>query len=124
MLVYPEMILLDLVGPQTILALSMAEIHLVGRTRDPVLTDGGVPAVPTVTIADCPEHLDVLFIPGGLAGTVKLMRDKEVLDFLADQGGRARYVTSVCTGSLVLGAAGLLRGYRATSHGTCAISCR
>ena len=116
MLVYPEMILLDLVGPQTVLSIAMTEIYLIGRTRDPVMTDVGVPITPTATLADSPADLDIVFVPGGLGGTVKLMGDREVLDFLADRGSRARYVTSVCTGSLVLGAAGLLRGYRATSH--------
>jgi cyclohexyl-isocyanide hydratase len=116
MLVYPEMILLDLVGPQTILSIAMAEIHLIGKTRDPVVTDVGIPIGPTATFADSPANLDILFAPGRLGGTVKLMRDREVLDFLADHGRRARYVTSVCTGSLLLAAAGLLRGYRAASQ--------
>ena len=69
-----------------------------------------------MTLSDCPSQLDILFIGGGSKGTLSLMKDKEALDFLADRGSRARYVTSVCTGSLVLGAAGLLRGYKATSH--------
>jgi cyclohexyl-isocyanide hydratase len=75
-----------------------------------------LPVSANTSFATCPAELDVLFVPGGLKGTVALMRDKEVLDFLANRGARARYVTSVCTGSLALGAAGLLNGYRATSH--------
>ena len=71
---------------------------------------------PTTTFADCPRDLDVLFVPGGVPGTLTMMEDPEVLAFLADRGSRARFVTSVCTGSLVLGAAGLLKGYKATSH--------
>lgn len=116
MLVYPDMILLDLVGPQTMLSIAMAEIHLVWKNLDPVTTDVGLPVTANTTFASCPAALDVLFVPGGLKGTVALMRDAEVLAFLADRGARARYVTSVCTGSLALGAAGLLNGYRATSH--------
>ncbi len=116
MLVYPDMILLDLVGPQTMLSIAMADIHLVWKNLDPVATDVGLPVSANTTFATCPADLDVLFVPGGLKGTVALMRDKEVLEFLADRGARARYVTSVCTGSLALGAAGLLNGYRATSH--------
>jgi cyclohexyl-isocyanide hydratase len=116
MVVYPDMVLLDLVGPQTALSLGMAEIHLVWKSKTPVSTDVGVPILPTRTFADAPKDLDVLFVPGGLKGSTACMSDPEVLAFLADRGARARYVTSVCTGSLMLGAAGLLKGYNATSH--------
>ncbi len=110
------MVLLDLVSPQTVFSLLMAEVHLVGKERKAMRTDLGIPITPTVTYADCPADLDVLFVPGGLWGSVALMDDGATLEFLADRGRRARYVTSVCTGSLLLGAAGLLNGYRATSH--------
>jgi putative intracellular protease/amidase len=116
MLVYPDMVLLDLVGPQTVFSLLMAQVHLVWKERRAVPTDVGVAVQPTTTFAECPEELDVLFVPGGLKGTVAAMDDDEVVRFLAARGARARYVTSVCTGSLLLGAAGLLRGHRATSH--------
>jgi cyclohexyl-isocyanide hydratase len=116
MLVHPDMVLLDLVGPQTVLSIAMADIHLVWKNLDPVATDVGLPVSANATFATCPADLDVLFVPGGLKGSVALTQDKEVLAFLADRGARARYVTSVCTGSLLLGAAGLLNGYRATSH--------
>lgn len=116
MLVYPRMVLLDLVGPQTILNVLGADIHLVGETMVPVSTDVGVPVTPTTTLAGCPRDLDVLFVPGGLMGSIACMGNEALLEFLADRGARARYVTSVCTGGLVLGAAGLLRGYRATAH--------
>ena len=116
MLIYPQMIMLDLVGPQTVLSIMPSDIHLIWKTSEPVLTDIGLPVSPTTTFDTCPADLDVLFVPGGLTGSVPLMDDPEVLGFLADTGSRARYVTSVCTGALVLGAAGLLRGYHATSH--------
>jgi cyclohexyl-isocyanide hydratase len=116
MLVYPDMILLDLVGPQTVFSLAMADIHLVWKTRAPVTTDVGLAVAATTTFADCPRDLDVLFVPGGLKGSVALMGDEEVLTFLDDRARNAKYVTSVCTGALVLAAAGLLKGYRATSH--------
>jgi cyclohexyl-isocyanide hydratase len=116
MLVYPDMILLDLAGPQTVFSLLMAKVHLVAKEARAVTTDVGLPVPPTTTFAECPEQLDVLFVPGGLKGTVAAMDDRDTLDFLASRGRSARYVTSVCTGSLVLGAAGLLRGYRAASH--------
>jgi len=118
MLVYPEFTALDLIGPHTFLAGIMnADVHLVWKTKDPVPLDrGGTALLPTKTLAECPRDLDVLFVPGGLSGTAAVMRDDTILDFVADRGSRAKYVTSVCTGSLVLGSAGLLKGYRATSH--------
>lgn len=115
MLVHPKMVLQDLVGPMTVFNLMMSEIHLVWKSLEPVMTEIGVPITPSTTFADCPKDVDVLFVPGGLAGSIAMMQDNEVLAFLADTGARAKYVTSVCTGSLVLGAAGLLRGYKATS---------
>ena len=116
MLVYPRRVALDLIGPQTALSVGQCDIHLVWKNKEPSATDVGLPIVATRTFAECPRDLDVLFVPGGIVGTTACMRDAEVLDFLADRGASARFVTSVCTGSLVLAAAGLLNGYRATSH--------
>jgi len=117
MLLYPGMYPLDLVGPFTFFSgLMNAEVHLVWKSLDPITGAGKFVLTPTMTLAECPKDLDVLFVPGGTPGTEHMMRDREVLDFLADRGSRATYVTSVCTGSLILGAAGLLKGYRATSH--------
>ena len=114
MLIYPGMTLLDLAGPQSALGMH-GKTHLVWKTMDPVLTDSGISILPTATFADCPDDLDILFVPGGF-GTNEVMVDAEVLRFLADRGQRARYVTSVCSGSLILGAAGLLDGYEAAAH--------
>ena len=116
MLVYPRMILLDMAGPQTMLNVLGADIHLVGETMAPVSTDVGIPVTPTTTFADCPRDLDVLFVPGGLMGTIACMNNPAVLGFLQDRAATARYVTGVCTGVLILAAAGLLRGYNATAH--------
>ena len=116
MLVYHEMILLDLVAPLTVFSILGAQIHLVARDRSPVRTDAGIPVEPSAAFADCPADVDVLFVPGGLAGSIVAMGDADTLGFIAARGAVARYATSVCTGSLVLGAAGVLRGYRATSH--------
>jgi cyclohexyl-isocyanide hydratase len=121
MLVYPGMFLQDLVGPLTMFeALMKRDIHLLWKDKQPVGPEKphhpGLPVTPTTTFADCPATLDVLFVPGGVPGTLTMMEDREVLDFLADRGAKAKWVTSVCTGSLILGAAGLLRGYRAASH--------
>lgn len=117
LVVYPEFTALDMVGPQYMLANLMgAKVHLVAKTREPVRSDTGLTFVPNLTFEECPAELDVLFVPGGSKGTLDAIRDPQTLAFVADRGARARLVTSVCTGSLVLGAAGLLQGYRATSH--------
>jgi len=116
MLVHPKMVLQDLAGPLTVFNLAHAEIHLVWKTLDPVPTETGLAVNPTTRLSDCPEQLDVLFVPGGLDGTIALMEDRETVGFLRERGEKARYITSVCTGALLLGAAGLLRGYRATGH--------
>ena len=115
MLLFPRMTQLDLTGPYEVLArLPNTKVDLVARTRDPVTTDRGMQIVPTVTYADCPQ-VEVIMVPGG-PGQQDLMEDEETLGFLRTQAAGAKYVTSVCTGSLVLGAAGLLKGRRATSH--------
>ncbi len=118
-LLYPEFTALDLVGPHQVLAaLRGYDVQLVWKTREPVRSDAGLVIQPTMTFKECPPELALLFVPGGTTGTVKMMGDEEVLAFLKARGAKAEYVTSVCTGSLVLGAAGLLRGYKATSHWT------
>lgn len=116
MLLYPGFTQLDLTGPYEILRrMQGARINLLWKTLDPVFAEGGgLSFTPTATF-DAAPILDILFVPGG-PGQIALMDDAEVLSFLAGVGERARYVTSVCTGSLVLGAAGLLQGYRAACH--------
>jgi cyclohexyl-isocyanide hydratase len=117
MLLYPGFTALDLVGPQYMLGNLMgAKVHLVARTLAPVMSDTGLAIAPTVTLARTPKVLDILFVPGGSAGTVNAMKDKALVQWIADRGSRAKLIASVCTGSLVLGQAGLLRGKRATSH--------
>ncbi|WP_128560840.1 DJ-1/PfpI family protein [Methylobacterium crusticola] len=115
LLVFPDFTQLDLTGPvQVFSSLPDAHVHLIWKRIEPVRSDGPVVLTPTTTFADCPQ-LDVICVPGGY-GTDGLLEDGEVLDFLRRQSAGARYVTSVCTGSLVLGAAGLLKGYRAATH--------
>lgn len=117
LLLYPEFTALDLVGPHHIFSsLDGFDVQLIWKTRDAVTSDTGLSIKPTMTFQDCPDELALLFVPGGTTGTIKMMGDAEVLAFLKSRGEKAGYVTSVCTGSLVLGAAGLLRGYKATSH--------
>ena len=119
MLLYPDFVALDLIGPHTFLAgLMNVRVHLLWKNKELIESDRGIAIKPTASLSECPANLDVLFVPGGLKGTTAMMDDSEVIGFLKDRGKRARYVTSVCTGSLVLGAAGLLDGYNATSHWT------
>ncbi|MGO3562031.1 DJ-1/PfpI family protein [Pseudomonas helleri] len=120
MLVYPGMTVMDLVGPHCMFgALMGVKIHIVAKSLEPVTSDAGLTVVPTVTFDTCPQDLTVLFTPGGTDGTLTAASDPETLAFMADRGARAKYVTSVCSGSLILGAAGLLKGYKATSHWSC-----
>lgn len=114
-LLFPNVTQLDATGPAQVLSrVPGATLHMIWKTRDPVPTDAGFSIVPTTTFADCPQ-LGVICVPGG-GGQIALMNDQETLDFLRKQAEGARYVTSVCTGSLVLGAAGLLKGYRSACH--------
>lgn len=116
-LVYPGFTALDLVGPHYMLSSLMgATVHIVAKTLDPVTSDQKLVLMPSATFATCPADLDILCVPGGSDGTLAAMRDEATLAFLRDRGSRAKYITSVCTGSLLLGAAGLLKGYKATSH--------
>jgi len=116
-LIYPEFTALDMVGPHAMLTgLFGATTHIVGKTRDIVKSDTGLQFQPSVTFDECPLDLDIICVPGGASGTLAAMQDDDTLRFLKDRGSRAKFVTSVCTGSLLLGAAGLLTGYKATSH--------
>ena len=114
-LIFPKVTQLDATGPAQMLArVPGARIHMIWKTRDPVPTDAGFSIVPNASFADCPQ-LDLVCVPGG-TGQIELMTDQETLDFLRRQAAGARYITSVCTGSLVLGAAGLLEGYKSACH--------
>lgn len=116
-LLYPGCTALDFVGPHNMLrGLMGATVRLVAKTRDPIVTDTGLTVVPDTDFAGCPEQLTLICVPGGSTGTLDAMADAETMAFLADRGRKATWATAVCTGSLLLGAAGLLRGYRATSH--------
>jgi cyclohexyl-isocyanide hydratase len=116
-LVFPKVTQLDFTGPlQVFSSLPDAVVHLIWKRIEPVTSDTALKIMPTIGFADCPQ-LDVICVPGG-AGTDDMVNDEEMLQFLRDQAKGAKYITSVCTGSLVLGAAGLLRGYQATTHWT------
>ena len=112
---FPRVTQLDFTGPlQVFSSTPGAKVHLIWKRIEPVTSDTVMMITPTISFADCPQ-LDVICVPGG-SGTNDMVNDEEMLAFLRKQAEGAKYVTSVCTGSLVLGAAGLLRGYRAATH--------
>jgi cyclohexyl-isocyanide hydratase len=117
LLLFPNLTQLDLTGPlQVFSRLPNAQVHLIWKRIEPAPSDTALALLPTVTFEDCPQ-LDVICVPGG-AGTNDIVNDEETLGFVGMQSWSAQYVTSVCTGALVLGAAGLLQGHRATTHWT------
>ncbi|MEQ1684937.1 MAG: DJ-1/PfpI family protein [Burkholderiaceae bacterium] len=117
MLLYPEFTALDLVGPHHMFtSLWGATVHLVAATKEPVRGQNGITFMPSMTLEETPADLDILFVPGGDVGTLKVMQDPKLIAWVADRARRAKLVASVCTGSMILGQAGLLRGKRATSH--------
>ncbi len=112
---FPNVTQLDFTGPLQVLSrLPGAKVHIAAASMAPVATDATLTLNPTTTFADCPPA-DVLVIPGGF-GVDDAMNDAALIGFVKREGARAKYVTSVCTGAFVLGAAGLLRGRRATTH--------
>ena len=114
-LIFPRFQLIDLAGPFDLFAqVPDSRLHLIWKDLEPLRATAGCDLKPTTTLDACPA-LDLICIPGG-TGVNALMQDAEILDFVRAQAASARFVTSVCTGALVLGAAGLLRGKRATTH--------
>jgi len=115
LLLYPHLTQLDLTGPFEVFARAPnASVHLIWKTLDPVVSDRGLAIVPSATFTTCPT-LDVICVPGG-PGQIALMEDADTLNFIRRKSAEASLITSVCTGSLILGAAGLLKGRKATCH--------
>jgi cyclohexyl-isocyanide hydratase len=114
--IFPELTQLDFTGPQQVLArLPQSAMHIIAKSAAPVSSDSGLSLVPTHTFENCPQ-LDLICIPGGSTGVVRAMSDRDTIEFVQRQSRKAKYVTSVCTGAFILGAAGLLKGRRATTH--------
>ncbi len=114
-LVYPDVTQLDFTGPAQFLSrLGRTRVDYVWKSREPVATDSGFAILPTATFDEI-DRADILCVPGGIS-CVDVMEDDEALGWVRRVGEQAPWVTSVCTGSLILGAAGLLRGYRAATH--------
>ena len=117
LLLFPNLTALGLVAPQLVMSkLPNSVVHLVAESAEPVVSDSDLAIVPTMTFEQCPEEMDVFFVPGGPKGTLTALQNDRLLDFVSHRGSRARYITSVCTGSVLLGAAGLLQGYKAASY--------
>ncbi|MEC5147126.1 DJ-1/PfpI family protein [Chitinophaga sp. 212800010-3] len=115
MLLFPELTILDFTGPYEVFVKAPCfDVLTVGATISPISAEGGLQLQPQLSIDDCPQ-LDVIFVPGG-KGINHLLTDQAILQFLRNQAARAQYITSVCAGALVLAAAGLLDGYKATTH--------
>lgn len=115
MLIFPDLTQLDFAGPHEVLTrLPQSEVKIIAKSLQPVRAQSGVITIPDTMMAAAPQ-VDLVFVPGG-PGVGAQMEDAETLEFLRRQAQGAKYVTSVCTGALVLGAAGLLKGYRATTH--------
>ena len=115
LLLYPNLTQLDLTGPAQVLSRAPGvTMHYVWKAIEPVPSDAGLSLMPTDNFESCPQ-LDLICVPGG-AGQTPLMSDDETLNFLRKQAEKAKYVTSVCTGSLLLGAAGLISGYKSACH--------
>lgn len=113
--IFPNVTQLDFTGPLQVLSrVPGAAIHIVAKSAAPVSTDAALTLNPTCVFADCPPA-DVLVVPGGF-GVDDAMGDADLMAFVRREGARAKYVTSVCTGAFILGAAGLLRGKKATTH--------
>ena len=114
--IFPNLTQLDFIGPLQVLSrLPQSATHVVAKTAAPVPSDCGVGLVPTHTFANCPP-LDLICVPGGNLGVVDAFCDPETVAFVRRQASTAKYVTSVCTGAIILGVAGLLKGRRATTH--------
>lgn len=114
--IFPNLTQLDFTGPLQVLArLPQSTTHIVAKSEAPVPSDCGLGLVPTCTFANCPP-LNLICIPGGVSGVVGAIGDQETVEFVRTQAHGAKYVTSVCTGAFVLGAAGLLKGRRVTTH--------
>ncbi len=115
-LIYPDVVQLDVMGASQVLSFPPnIQIHLIWKNQSSIISNEGLLLTPTVTLSDCPS-LDVICVPGGGMGQLEMMQDEAILDFLKQQSSNAQYVTSVCTGSMILAAAGLLQGYQATCH--------
>jgi cyclohexyl-isocyanide hydratase len=115
MFLFPNLTQLDLTGPYEVFSrMPHTQIYLLAPALEPVVSEKGLTLLPDISFEECPS-LDIIFVPGG-PGINSIMIDPLYINFLKSQAKKVKYITSVCTGALVLAAAGLLDGYRATTH--------
>ena len=115
-LIYPSVVQFDVMGAYQVLTFPPnIQVHLLWKTRAPVTSNEGLILTPTTTLTDC-RPLDVICLPGGGMGQLEVMKDDETLDFLKQQSTNAKYITSICTGSMILAAGGLIQGYKSACH--------
>jgi len=113
--VFPRQDQIDFTGPFEVLSrIPNSTVHVIAKTNNPVRDVKGLILTPEMRLADAPP-LDLLLVSGGL-GQQALMEDQEILSFIENQADSGRYLLSVCTGALLCGAAGVLKGRRATTH--------
>lgn len=116
-LLYPGFTALDAIGPEYILStMAGAKVKFVAKTLVPVTCETGFEVTPQFSFENCPAAPDLFLVPGGTAGLMTALEDAETMDFIRKIGAVSKLTGSVCTGALLLGAAGLLKGYEATSH--------
>ena len=116
-LIYPGFTAMDALGPEYFLScLTGAKVRLIAKTATPVRSESGIYITPHLTFKDLPKNVDLFLVPGGASGTLAALQDPETIDFIRSAGKASKITGSICTGSLLLGAAGLLEGYEATSH--------
>lgn len=106
----------DFIGPATVLSRSLFDVQFVAKDLNPVFDDNGLGLMPTSTFSEM-RNIDILCVPGTANPYIQIQK-KEMVEWVEFIGNRASWVTSVCTGSFILGAAGLLKGYKASSHWT------
>lgn len=117
LLIYPGFTALDAIGPHYALSgMAGATVRFIAATMDAVKSESGFSVSPHLSFDQCPESIDLLLIPGGMAGTIEAMENESTMAFVKKAAARSKMIGSICTGALILGAAGLLRGYKATSH--------
>jgi cyclohexyl-isocyanide hydratase len=116
-LIYPGFTALDAIGPHYALSgMAGSTVRFIAATNDPVVSESGFAVTPHLSFAQCPEKADLFLIPGGMAGTIAAMENPALMAFVKKTAAASAMIGSICTGSLILGAAGLLKGYKATSH--------
>ncbi|MEO1027954.1 MAG: DJ-1/PfpI family protein [Pseudomonadota bacterium] len=116
-LIYPDFTTLDLIGAlQPLAQLPGSKTEIVAKAAGPNPTDSGATLLPDATFETASPNPDIVLVPGGGTPSIDVLEDKETMTFLAKQGASAKWVVAVCTGSLLLGKAGLLKGYKAASH--------